>query len=209
MEATWVQWIADTMDWIRASGWTGMVWFVVVYTFTCVFFLPGSALTVGAGAIYGFWGGTFLVTLSSVAGAAVNFLTSRYLLRALVKKYLARRPKFLALDHAIEKEGWKVIFVSRLSPIVPHSLVSYIAGLTRIGFWRFTLASTIGFIPISAAYSYAGALLGAVARTKVQTTSNDPWNWFFYGVGLVISILVVVMTTRMATRVLKQNVPME
>lgn len=209
MEETWLHWLTASMDWIQASGWVGMVWFVVLYTLTCVFFLPGSALTVGAGAIYGFWGGTLLVTFSSTVGAVVNFLTARYLLRAFVLRHLSHSRKFLALDHAIEREGAQVVFVSRISPVVPHSLVSYIAGVTKISFWKFSLASFLGFIPISVAYSYAGALLGAVARTHLKITTNDPLNWFFYGLGMVVTIGVVIMTARMGARALRQSMPEE
>lgn len=209
MEDAWLLWITDSLEWIKASGWVGAAWFVILYTLTCVFFLPGSALTVGAGAVYGFWGGTGLVIVSSTLGAMVNFWTSRYLLRRFVLRKLSHYPKFLALDRAIEREGWQVVFVSRLSPIVPHSLVSYVAGVTQIGTWRYTIASFLGFIPISVAYSYAGALLGAVARTKARITTNDPLHWILYGAGLVISIAVVVMTTRMAARALKTRVPLE
>jgi uncharacterized membrane protein YdjX (TVP38/TMEM64 family) len=207
MEETWLHWLTASMDWIQASGWVGMLWFVVLYTLTCVFFLPGSALTVGAGAVYGFWGGTVLVTVSSTVGAVVNFLTARYLMRAFVLRHLSHSPKFLSLDRAIGKEGAQVVLVSRVSPVVPHSLVSYIAGVTKISFWKFSLASFIGFIPISVAYSYAGALLGAVARTKLQITTNDPLTWFFYGVGLIVTVGAVVMTARMAARALRQSMP--
>jgi uncharacterized membrane protein YdjX (TVP38/TMEM64 family) len=209
MEETWLHWLNQSMDWIRASGWVGVVWFVVLYTLTCVFFLPGSALTVGAGAIYGFWWGTVLVTVSSTVGAMVNFLTARYLLRGFVQRHLSHSRKFLALDHAIDREGWQVILVSRLSPVVPHSLVSYIAGVAKISFTRFSFASFIGFLPISVAYSYAGALLGAVARTRLQITTNDPWTWALYGLGALVTIAAVVMTARMARRALSQSIPLE
>ena len=209
METSWLQWIGESMTWIQSSGWVGVAWFVVLYALTCVFFLPGSALTVGAGAVYGFWWGTLLVMVSSTVGAMVNFLMARYLLRAFVLRHLAGSPKFLSLNRAIEREGWKVILVSRISPIVPHSLVSYIAGVTRISFTRFSLASFLGFLPISVVYSYAGALLGAVARSRLQWTTNDPWTWVLYGVGLVFTVAAVVMTARLAARALRQSVPME
>jgi len=209
MEEMWLQWLTDSMEWIRASGWIGIFWFIMIYTLTCVFFLPGSMLTVGAGAIYGFWGGMLMVTVSSTLGAMVNFWTSRYLLRKLTLRHLSAHPKFQALDRAIEKEGWQVIIISRISPIVPHSLVSYIAGVTKISGTRFFVASLLGFIPISVAYSYAGALLGAVARTRMNLTTNDPFTWAMYGFGLVATILATWMAARMAGRALRQSVPMD
>ena len=80
------EFLHDPLEWIQQSGWIGVVWFIVLYTLTCVFFLPGSILTVGAGAVYGFWFSTALVTISSTVGAAVNFLTSRYLARSWMQR---------------------------------------------------------------------------------------------------------------------------
>jgi len=207
MQQQWLLWVTDTLDWIRSAGWVGMIWFIVLFALTCVFFLPGSALTLGAGAVYGFWWGTFLVMLGSVLGAQINFLTSRYLLRNWISSCLEKHPRWLALDRAIERHGWQVVLLSRLSPIVPHSLVSYIAGVTGIGVWRFSMASLIGFLPISAAYSYGGALLGAVVRTRANITSNDPFTWTMYVFGLILSIVVVLWTARIAKKALHSSAP--
>ncbi|HEY5704268.1 MAG TPA: TVP38/TMEM64 family protein [Terrimicrobiaceae bacterium] len=189
-----------SMEWIEQSGWIGVLWFVVLYTLTCVFFLPGSVLTIGAGAVYGFWFSTGLVTISSTVGAVVNFLTSRYLARNWMLRKLGHNAKFRALEKAVSAEGWRMILISRMSPIVPHSLVSYAAGLIRISFWRFTLASFIGFLPPSAAYTYVGAVVGKALRTSAGVGSHDPVTWTFYGLGLVATLAVTGLTTRIARR---------
>ena len=194
------EFLHHSMEWIAQSGWSGVVWFVILYTLTCVFFLPGSVLTVGAGAVYGFWFSTVLVTVSSTLGAVVNFLTSRYLARGWMHGKLGPSGKFRALDKAVSAEGWRIIFTSRMSPIIPHSLVSYAAGLLRISFWRFTLASFFGFLPQSAAYTYIGAVLGKAVRTSAGVTDHDPILWIFYCLGLVATLAVTVLTTRIARR---------
>ena len=186
------------MEWIADSGWVGVLWFIVLYTLTCVFFLPGSFLTIGAGAIYGFWFSTALVTISSTVGAVVNFLTSRYLARDWMRRKLGHSGKFRALEKAVSAEGWRMILISRMSPIIPHSLVSYAAGLIRISFWRFTFASFIGFLPQSAAYTYVGAVVGKALRTSAGVTPHDPVTWMFYGLGLVATLIVTAITTRIA-----------
>ncbi|HEY5814126.1 MAG TPA: TVP38/TMEM64 family protein [Terrimicrobiaceae bacterium] len=188
------------MEWIAQSGWIGVLWFIVLYTLTCVFFLPGSVLSVGAGAVYGFWFSTLLVATSSTVGAAVNFLTSRYLARNWMQSKLAHSAKFRALDKAVCSEGWRMILVSRLSPIVPHSLVSYAAGLIRISFWKFTFASFVGFLPQSAAYTYVGAVVGKALRTSAGVTPHDPITWLFYVLGLVATLIVTAVTTRIARK---------
>jgi uncharacterized membrane protein YdjX (TVP38/TMEM64 family) len=192
------EFLHHSMEWIAQSGWIGVAGFIVLYTLTCVFFLPGSVLTIGAGAVYGFWFSTALVTISSTVGAVVNFLTSRYLARGLMQRRLGRSARFRALDKAVSTEGWRVILISRMSPIVPHSLVSYAAGLIRISFWRFTLASFVGFLPQSAAYTYLGALVGKAVRTSAGVTPHDPVTWALYGLGLVATLGVTALTTRIA-----------
>jgi uncharacterized membrane protein YdjX (TVP38/TMEM64 family) len=186
------------MEWIADSGWVGVIWFIVLYTLTCVFFLPGSFLTIGAGAISGFWFSTALVAISSTVGAVVSFLTSRYLARDWMRRKLGHSAKFRALEKAVSAEGWRMILISRMSPIIPHSLVSYAAGLIQISFWRFTLASFIGFLPQSAAYTYVGAVVGKALRTSAGVTPHDPVTWIFYGLGLVATLIVTAITTRIA-----------
>ena len=188
------------MEWIERSGWVGVVWFIVLYTLTCVFFLPGSVLSIGAGAVYGFWFSTALVTISSTVGAVVNFLTSRYLARSWMQRKLTHSAKFRALEKAVSTEGWRMMLISRMSPIVPHSLVSYAAGLIRISLWKFTLASFLGFFPQSAAYTYVGAVVGKALRTSAGTSPHDPVIWTFYCLGLVATFAVTVLTTRIARR---------
>lgn len=201
----WTEWMTRSMEWVEQSGWVGWLWFIVIYTLTCVFFLPGSVLTVGAGAIYGFWGGTLLVSISNLVGAVVNFLTSRYLIRGWLQRRLASKRKYQALDHAIAEDGWTIILLSRVSPILPHSVVSYACGLTRISLTKYAIASWIGFIPISAAYSYAGAFLGKFARAKAGMQHGGE-SWIFYGLGLLVTIVVTVWSTRFAARALRARV---
>jgi uncharacterized membrane protein YdjX (TVP38/TMEM64 family) len=194
------EFLHHSMEWIEQSGWVGVVWFVVLYTLTCVIFLPGSVLSVGAGAVYGFWFSTALVTISSTVGAVVNFLTSRYLARSWMQRNLGHSARFRALEKAVSTEGWRMILISRMSPIVPHSLVSYAAGLIRISFWRFTLASFVGFLPQSAAYTYVGAMVGKALQTSAGAAPHDPVLWTFYCLGLVATLAVTVLTTRIARR---------
>jgi len=200
VEMSLSQFLHHSMEWIAQSGWVGVGWFILLYTLTCVFFLPGSILTIGAGAVYGFWFSTALVAVSSTVGAAVNFLTSRYLVRDWMQRRIGQDAKFRALEKAVSSAGSRMILISRLSPIIPHSLFSYAAGLMRISFWRFTLASFVGFLPPSAAYTYVGAIVGKAVRTSAGVTPHDPVTWAFYGVGLAATLAVTVIATRVARR---------
>jgi uncharacterized membrane protein YdjX (TVP38/TMEM64 family) len=209
MDSSYAEFLARSMEWIRDSGWIGGVWFVVLFTVTSFLFLPGSVLTVGAGAIYGFWISVPLVAGSSALAAAASFLTSRYLARNWMRRKLGGDGRLQALEKAMGKEGWKMILVSRVSPIVPHTLVSYAAGLTQISFWRFFIASFIGFIPMSAAYSYVGAMVGRAVRTRASLAPHDAFTWTLYIVGLIATAIVVVWMGRVATRIWKSCITPE
>jgi uncharacterized membrane protein YdjX (TVP38/TMEM64 family) len=192
------------MLWIAASGWVGWIWFIVLYTLSCVLFLPGSVLSFGAGAVYGFWGGTLLVSLGSVAGALANFLSTRYLLRTWMARKFAGSRKFQALDHAAANDGWKLVLLTRLSPILPHSLVSCAFGLSRISLLRYTLASWIGFLPISAAYAYGGAVIGRAAKGGLH---QGPTAWVAYTIEIALTVIITIWITRIAHSALKSYAP--
>jgi len=192
MQNSWAEWLTQMMEQIRDAGPAGCVWFVVLYVVLGALFLPGSILTVGAGAVYGWGTGTFLVALGSTIGAALNFYTSRYLARGWIERRLESRPRFRHLAHAVGSRGWPLILLSRFSPVFPHSIVSYAAGLTRIGAMRFMLASFVGFLPLSAAYAYAGAVLGRVAMVHSGVLTEDPLTLTVWIASLVVTVLVTV-----------------
>ncbi len=192
------------MEWIRHSGWLGAVWFIVLYTLMTVVFLPASVLTVGAGAVYGFWLSLPLVTVSSTVGASASFLISRYIARDWIQRKLGHDTRYRAVERALVEDGWKIVMLSRLSPIVPHTLVSHAAGLTAMSFWQFTAASFVGFIPLSAAYVYAGAILGVAVRSN-PLLPHDPLSATFYALGLAATVGVLVLMTRAASRAWRQR----
>ena len=200
----WTAWMEQGMLWIEQSGWIGWIWFIILYTVSCVFFLPGSVLSFGAGAVYGFWSGTLLVSLGSVAGALANFVSTRYLLRGWMARKFSKSRKFQALDHAAAMDGWKLVMLTRISPILPHSLVSCAFGLSRISLVRYLLASWIGFLPISAAYAYGGAVIGRAAKGGLH---QGPWAWAAYTMELAITVFITVWITRFAQKALRNYAP--
>jgi uncharacterized membrane protein YdjX (TVP38/TMEM64 family) len=200
----WTEWMRQSMAWIEQTGPLGWVWFIVLYALSCVLFLPGSVLSVGAGAVYGFWGGTALVSAASVAGAFANFLSARFLLRGWMERRFEGSRKFRALNHVAMKDAWRMVILTRISPILPHSLVSCAFGLSRIRSWRYLLASWIGFLPLSAAYAYGGAVLGKAAKGGLQ---QGPWTWGLYAVEIAVTVAVTFWITRAAHRALKSVAP--
>jgi uncharacterized membrane protein YdjX (TVP38/TMEM64 family) len=187
---------------IEGLGPWAAVWFVVIYIGATVLFLPGSALTLGAGALFGVVHGSIIVSIASTLGATAAFLIGRYLAREFVARKVATNPSFAAIDHAVADEGWKIIGLTRLSPVFPFSLLNYAFGLTRVKFGEYVLASWLGMMPGTVMYVYLGSLVRVGTSGGRQRT---PGEWALYGVGLVATIAVTVIITQIARRSLAKR----
>ncbi|ADH85382.1 TVP38/TMEM64 family protein [Desulfurivibrio alkaliphilus] len=200
----------EVMQWVEGLGFTGYVVFFLLYAFFTLLFLPGFILTVGAGAIFGLAGGFVAVSLGSTVGAALAFLLGRFLAREAVERKVAGNSKFAAIDAAVAQKGWKIVFLTRLSPVFPFNLINYAYGLTRIPFPHYVLASWIGMMPGTLLYVYAGSLAGNVARAALEETpSAGTWELAFQGLGLLATLTVTIYVTRLARQALQQAVPVE
>lgn len=194
---------------IASLGPTGYLVFSAVYVLACVLLIPGSILTLGAGAIYGVIGGSILTSLSSTVGATAAFLAGRYLARDWVVRKTAGSPTFTAIDHAVGREGWKIVGLTRLSPVFPFALLNYAYGLTRVNLRHYVLASWIGMLPGTVMYVYLGSLAKSLSAVGVDCTEceRSTLEWVMYGVGLLATIAVTVVVTRIARRALKARMP--
>ena len=184
----------------RLGAW-GPALFVAMYVLAAVLFVPGSVLTLGAGAVFGVVWGSVYVSLGSTLGATGAFLVGRYLARGWVAKKIAGHAAFDAIDRAVADEGWKIVGLTRLSPVFPFALLNYAFGLTRVKLRDYVVASWIGMMPATVMYVY----LGSLARAGAAGEKKSPAKWALYGVGLLTAIAVTVFVTRIARRALAQR----
>ncbi len=197
----------EALAWIEDAGPIGPLVFFGLYVGACVFMLPGLILTMGAGAVFGVVNGLLLVSLSSTIGATAAFLVGRYLAREMVARRVAGNATFSAMDEAVASEGWKIVGLTRLSPVFPFNLLNYAFGLTRVSLRDYILASWIGMIPGSAMYVYLGSLAGSLAELGATegVRSRPPAEWALYVVGLIATVAVTVVITRIARRALNRR----
>jgi len=188
--------LASALASVAAAGSAGQAGFVALYVLATVLFVPGSVLTVGAGAVFGLWRGFFLVSVGSTLGACAAMLVGRYLLRDRVARRLAAFPVFEAVRSAVAAEGWKVVALTRLSPVLPFVLLNYAYGLTEVRFKEYALASWLGMMPGTLLFVYLGAAAGEVARSgdRVRT----PAEWAFFAAGLAATALAAWLVGRKA-----------
>lgn len=194
-------WVQAFSEWVRELGAVGVIAFIAVYALATVFFLPGWIFTVAAGLIYGVAGGTAVALTGAIIGSALAFLCGRYLVRRKVELATKGNRKFKAIDHAIGKEGWKIIGLLRLSPLIPFNLSNYFYGVTAVAFWPYLLASAVGMLPGTLLYAYLGSA-GQASLSGAQEQSL--LKYLFLAIGLVATIVVVFLVSRMAKNALRK-----
>ncbi len=183
----------------RDAGSIGVVIFVAAYVVSTVAVLPGSILTLAAGFAYGPVWGLAIASPASVAGATCAFVLGKTLLRDWAKGKLARTPRLGAIDAAVEREGFKLVALLRLSPLIPFNLLNYALSLTRVRLSTYVGASALGMLPGTALYVYLGSLAPAAAELQ-SSSGGGATRAVVYGAGLVATTVAVVIVTRAARR---------
>src|SRR5206468_2150624 len=165
-------------------------------------FVPGSVVTLGAGAVFGVVLGSVYVSISATLGATAAFLAGRYLARDAIARKIGKNEKFAAIDRAVADEGWKIVLLTRLSPVLPFILLNYAFGLTRVKLSHYVLASWIGMMPGTVMYVYLGSLVNISSGHRQRTTGE----WILYSVGLLATVVVTVFVTRLARKALAKKI---
>jgi uncharacterized membrane protein YdjX (TVP38/TMEM64 family) len=142
-----------------------------VYVTATALSLPIAAvLSLAVGALFGRWLGTGLVAVAATLGAALAFLSSRYLFRDLVQRRFGARLE--RLNQGVEKEGGYYLLTLRLVPLFPFWLVNLGMGLTRMRGAVFAGVSFIGMLPGTFVYVNAGTAIGSV-ESPAQVLSPE------------------------------------
>ncbi|MBC7841444.1 MAG: TVP38/TMEM64 family protein [Gemmatimonadaceae bacterium] len=185
---------------VDALGVWGPIVFVASYAVACVAFVPASLLTLAAGALFGIVKGTIFVLAGATLGSLGAFLIARYVARDWVAQRISRDARFAAIDKAIAEQGRRVVFLLRLSPVIPFNVLNYALGLTQVRVVDFLIAS-LGMIPGTLLYVYTGNLATVVAGAS-SAPPRGPAFYAVLGLGLAATAAVTVIVTRLAKRAL-------
>ena len=197
-------WLKTALQWIEGLGSVGAVAFIGLYVIATVAFLPGSLLTLGAGVVFGIVMGSVYVFIGATLGATAAFLVGRYVARGWVAKKIADDRRFQAIDEAVEGEGFKIVLLTRLSPIFPFNLLNYAYGVTGVSLRDYVLAS-VGMIPGTIMYVYIGSLAGSLATIGTDAQPGNPTlQWAMRIIGLISTIAVTIYVTKVARQALNE-----
>ncbi|WP_103668893.1 TVP38/TMEM64 family protein [Pseudanabaena sp. BC1403] len=204
--------LQSTLLWVKMLGAMGAIAFIVIFNLATILFIPASLLTLGGGAIYGVVWGSIYVFVAATLGAIFAFLIGRYFARGWVSEKIRNNMTFRAIDAAVAIDGFKIVLLTRLSPIFPFNMLNYVFGVTRVALKDYILGS-IGMIPATIMYVYLGSLIGDVALLGMQPISivGNPQTqiaqWTIKIVGLVATFAVTIQVSRLANKILASKLP--
>lgn len=179
-------------QWFESLGPKAIFLYAGLYFLLELVAVPAVPLTLGSGYLFGVLRGTIAVSISSTAAASAAFLIARYGLRGAMSQIASRYPRFRAIDRAIARQGFKFVFLLRLSPLLPFSISNYLYGLTSINFLQFLIASWAGMLPGTIAYVSAGAAVNAITDIGTgQATKVSPYLLILGIVGTVGALTTI------------------
>jgi len=170
-------------DWIKGFGIIGPIIYILLWIAACIFFLPGLPIALLGGFVFGPWMGVVYSSVGSTLGATAAFLVGRYAARSMVEEWVAGNEQFKKIDEGVERQGWRMLMITRLVPVFPFNLQNYAYGLTNIKLLTYILVSWICMLPGTIAFSFAGGSI-------VSGQGNLGKTFMYLGVAAVFFVII-------------------
>ena len=194
-----LDWIRTSQNHFHALGWAGPVAYAFLVLLMQMVMAPIGPLAAAGGLLFGFQGGLSATLLGTTLGAAVNFLISRHAARKLLLRRIGSNPRFLLIDAAIGRKGWRIIALLRFCP-VPFGFANYAYGLTAVGFWPYLLSTVAAILPINILMVWAGSLTGGGVGADSIRLLGVPAPTIFGILGCAAILAVILYVSRVARK---------
>jgi len=195
-----MQWLATLVQHLAGLGGWGPVLFIVLYILAAITLAPAFVLTFAAGAVFGLWRGTLLVYIGAVLGASAVYALAAPLARSRLLRWIDRDPRVAATRRAVVKDSAWIMFLLRLSPLVPYNLLNYALALSGVSYRDYLVAS-VGMIPAIIMYAYYGKVAGDVTRLAAGV---EPPRGREYYLMLIVGLIATFAATSLITRAAKK-----
>lgn len=189
------------------GGWAPAV-LVGGYCLTAALLLPVFPLDFAAGAQFDFFWGVLWVQVAATLAAVVGHVLGGTILKGVVDRFLGRNPRLGQLRDAVHREGWKIVFLTRLSPVFSFSILNFVFGAARIPLGPYLTATFLGMLPGTALYVGAGNLAGDLSGSP-RDPAQPAWLWIGQTAGFLFTIVLVVLVTRRAQKSLARRIEEE
>ena len=171
--------------------------------------VPGTILTLAAGFVFGVAFGSAFVSAGSVLGASAAFLLGRFAARSWVAQRVERSTRLRALVAVTRDDGFLIVLLARLSPLLPYNVLNYLFGATAVRFRDYVLASWLGMLPATVLYVYIGSLTKTIsALTGGNVDAAWPRRVLLVG-GFLATLGLTALIARRATRELRTRLAAE
>nr|WP_290223220.1 TVP38/TMEM64 family protein [Trichocoleus desertorum] len=203
-------WLPVLLRRVKSLGVWAPIAFMGIYVAATLCFIPGSLLTIGAGVLFGVVLGSIYTFLGASLGAIAAFCVSRYMVRKWAQKWITKQlegsEKFQAVNQAVAREGFRIVLLTRLSPVLPFTWLNYAFGLSQVSLRDYALGC-LGMIPATVMYVYIGSLLGDLAALVSGATARSRTlaEVILLSVGLVATVVVTLYITQIARKALDEK----
>lgn len=193
----------EIFRWLSGLGNTAIAVVLFLYFSAAILGLPVAWITVGAGALFGPWTALLLATVGANAAANVAFRFGRTVGRERFESWIIQYPKIKAFVGAVSRDGFRIVFLARLSPGTPYGLLNYTLSVSSISQGSFALATLLGKTPWNIFYCFLGAGARDAAEAAAGNVQKGEIYYWLLGVGIVATGLFMFAVARVAKRALK------
>lgn len=158
----------------------GPIVFVLVWIAACIFFLPGLPVTIVGAVVFGpIWGSVYSI-IGATIGATAAFLVGRYAARDMVAGMVAKNKVLSKIDEGVEKQGWRMLMITRLVPVFPFNAQNYVYGLTKIPLLTYAVLTGVFMLP--------GTIMFNFAAGKLAEGKFDAKTLWYLGIAAVLFV---------------------
>jgi len=182
----------------------GTIVLAATYAVSLVFCLPGTPFDLASGFLFGFGIGSLTSVGGCITGASIAFFVGRTLAREWAQSKISQNKKAARVNMAVEANGWLVVFMIRLSPVLPFGLCNYIFGVTKVRFWVYWTATFLGLMPCTIAYTYLGSLMRSVA--DLFSNNQGSHHTIILVISIVATALGIVVISIVTKRTLDRTI---
>ena len=188
----WQEWLSGVNQWLGSLGYWSYPTFTIIYVGATLVGLPAIFLFLAAGSLFGFLPGLAVVSFSDTVSVAICYLLGRTVARKKVNKWISSRPHWEEFDRAVAKKGWKIVFLTRLSPLVPSNVLNYGFSLTKIDFWQYLFVSWLAMLPVISLYVYLPSV-----GINLLSGNSDPKQIIASVIGVITAVTAIAYTTKL------------
>ncbi len=156
---------ASLQAFVEQNYFLAVFMYVFTYIAAIALSLPAAALlSVTGGFLFGTILGALFTNVGATTGSAISFLMVRYLVgEQLQKKYAVQLKEF---NKEMQEQGVWYLLMIRFIAVIPFFVANALVALTNVPLTTFIWTTSLGILPSSFVFTYAGQQLHAISSVR-------------------------------------------